>query len=90
MLTQTFKVKGMTCGGCVNSVKKAVKSVAAVDDVKVTLETGDVEVLYNQENTTSLKVHDAVQKAIENAGYEVVASDKVADTPAPRGGCCCG
>lgn len=90
MLTQTFKVKGMTCGGCVNSVTKAVKSVEAVDDVKVTLATGEVEVMYDQANTSLLEVHDAVQKAIGNAGYEVVASDKVADTPAHRGGCCCG
>jgi copper chaperone len=87
--TQTFKVSGMTCGGCVKSVTNAVKNVEAVGDVKVTLETGDVEVLYNPNMMTSLEIHDAVQEAVETAGFEVVATDKVEQEPR-KGGCCCG
>lgn len=74
MQTRTFKVDGMTCGGCVRSVTNAVKQVVGVGDVKVTLESGDVEVLYNPNVTASLEVHDAVESAIEEAGFEVRGS----------------
>ena len=35
-MEQTFEITGMHCGGCVNRVTKALKSIA--DEVKVTLE----------------------------------------------------
>lgn len=35
-MEQTFEITGMHCGGCVNRVTKALKSIA--DEVTVTLE----------------------------------------------------
>ena len=90
MQTQTFKVDGMTCGGCVHSVTNAVKGIEGVGDVKVALETGDVEVLYNPNMASSLQVHDAVKSAIEGAGFEVSGSDKVEGRQRGVGGGCCG
>lgn len=87
MQTQTFKVAGMTCGGCVRSVTNAIKNIEAVGDAKVTLETGNVEVLFNPDMMTSLEVHDAVQEAIEKAGFEVVPNG---ESSQPRQGGCCG
>lgn len=88
MQTQTFKVDGMTCGGCVRNVTNAIKGVEGIGDVKVSLETGDVEVLYNPNTASSLQIHDAVKRAIEVAGFEVRGSDKAAG--GQRGSGCCG
>ena len=38
--TAKLRVTGMTCGGCANSVKLALKAVAGVTDANVSLEQG--------------------------------------------------
>jgi copper chaperone len=40
METITMNVKGMSCGGCVASVTRVLKSVPGVTDVAVTLTPG--------------------------------------------------
>ena len=60
-----FSVKGMTCGRCVGSVKKAIQAVAPGANVRVDLPSGTVEV-DNGEVA-------AVRAAIEEAGYSVVS-----------------
>lgn len=62
-----FVVKGMTCGGCVKSVERAVGRVAGVSGVKVELDGGKVEVEGAVERA-------AVVAAIEKAGYEVASA----------------
>lgn len=89
MQTQAFQVKGMTCGGCAANVARAVKSVKGVDDARVALAGGRVEVDYDPENASSSDVHDGVQAAIIAAGYEVVEKD-AAKPQQKGGGCCCG
>ena len=59
-----FVVKGMTCGGCVKSVERAVGRVAGVSSVKVELDGGKVEVQGDV-------AREAVETAIVKAGYEV-------------------
>ena len=39
--TSTWTVTGMTCGHCVASVTEELQEVAGVEDVAVTLETGE-------------------------------------------------
>lgn len=88
MQTQTFQVKGMTCGGCAASVTRAVKSVQGVDEARVALADGRVEVDYDPETASPTDVRAGVHAAIAAAGYEVVSNDAV--TPQDkRGGCCC-
>lgn len=62
-MTKTYRVLGMTCDGCANAVRNAIKSVvpeAAVevdlDGKQVTVEGADDEV--------------AIQQAVEGAGFE--------------------
>lgn len=57
-------VKGMTCGGCVRAVERAVGKVPGVEAVNVTLEGGRVEVRGAADRA-------AVEKAVVEAGYEV-------------------
>ncbi|MEJ1156830.1 heavy-metal-associated domain-containing protein [Prosthecomicrobium sp. N25] len=63
----TLKVEGMTCMGCVKSVKNAIGAADPAAAVSVDLETGKVEV------DTKLG-RDAVVSAVEAAGYDVAAA----------------
>ncbi len=62
---QTLKVSGMTCGGCVASVKKALADLSGGTPVAVDLATGQVEF------TDTIDKARAIA-AIEDAGYDVV------------------
>jgi copper chaperone len=68
MTTATYQVKGMTCSHCVNSVSTEVGALPGVRGVEVDLQTGAVAVTSDQDLDT-----DAVRKAVEEAGYELVA-----------------
>lgn len=65
----TLDVKGMSCGGCVNSVKRVVGAIGGVSQVDVVLETGKVSIAYDAAQATP----DQFKTAIHDAGYEVVA-----------------
>lgn len=64
----TLDVQGMTCGGCVNSVKRVLTPIPGVSKVDVVLETGKVSLSYDaaQANPAQFK------EAIRDAGYQVV------------------
>jgi len=58
-------VNDMTCGGCVNSVTKAVKALDSSADVRVDLATKRVSV------DGKLSEQDVI-RALDAAGYEAV------------------
>jgi copper chaperone len=62
-----YAVEGMTCRHCVLSVTEEVAEVAGVRDVDVELSSGRLVVRGNGVDD------DAVQSAVAEAGYEVVA-----------------
>ena len=68
METVTMKVTGMTCGGCVNSVKRVVQAVAGVDSVDVSLEKGEAVVRYDASTASPAQFAEA----IEAAGFDAV------------------
>ena len=63
---QTFKVDGLTCGGCVRGVTNAIKRIDPDSTVDVDLATKTVKV------ESALAAKDIVG-AIEGAGFEVLA-----------------
>ena len=63
---KTFTIQGMSCGGCVNSLTRVLKSVPGIEPLKI--EVGKAH-LRLDERVTSRTVKDAV----ERAGFEVVA-----------------
>ena len=67
MQAVTFKVQGMTCGGCTASVTRALKSVQGVNDVTVTLQPGEATVAFDPAATDVA----TLRSTIENAGYDV-------------------
>jgi copper chaperone CopZ len=63
---KTFTISGMSCGGCVNSLTRVLKSVPGIEPVKI--EVGKAE-LRLDDRATSQSVKDAVKRA----GFEVTA-----------------
>jgi len=63
----TFKVGGMTCGGCVASVTRVLKAVPGVNDVTVTLSPPEANVQFDAARTSAPEL----KAAIEGAGYDV-------------------
>ncbi|MEO3799766.1 heavy metal-associated domain-containing protein [Nonomuraea sp. B1E8] len=69
MSTNTYKVSGMTCGGCAGKVKAEIGKVAGVSSVEVELATGQVTVASPE------PLDDAeIRNVVEELGYEVVAA----------------
>jgi copper chaperone len=64
-----LKVKGMSCQHCVMSVTKALNQLEGIKNVQIDLAKGEVRF----DNTKSV-ASDRIQKAITDAGYEVVGS----------------
>lgn len=69
MTTSTYLVNGMTCGHCVGSVTKELKTLDGVTSVAVDLVAGGTSTV-TVESTTALDDGD-VAAAIDEAGYDV-------------------
>jgi len=85
MQTQTLKVTGMTCGGCTSNVTHALKALAGVGDVKVSLATGEATVQYDERTISPSQL----KSAVTGAGYGVGVSG-AGDSPKPGKHGCCG
>lgn len=68
MNTLILTVSGMSCMGCVNSVKNLVSALPGVTSVNVDLASGKVEVNHDP----ILANAQAVRQAIEDGGYQVL------------------
>jgi copper chaperone len=66
METATIKVKGMTCMGCVASVKRVLSGVAGVSAVDVSLEKAEAVVQYDAARAG----RDQLKAAVDGAGFE--------------------
>lgn len=66
MSSQTFTVDGMTCEHCAASVREELSEAPGVQDVRVSVETG--EVVVTSEQPLSRKTADS---AIAEAGYTI-------------------
>ncbi|HIS27905.1 MAG TPA: copper chaperone CopZ [Candidatus Avamphibacillus intestinigallinarum] len=65
----TLNVKGMSCGHCKASVEDSLNALDGVSNVKVDLDSGKVNVTYDEAKVKQVKL----QEAIEDQGYDVVA-----------------
>ena len=86
MQQTTMAIAGMSCGGCVSAVQKALRAVPGVhvDDVTV----GSATVSYDASQTNPA----ALAQAIRDAGYRplTAALPVAAGTTDSAGGCCGG
>ena len=70
MQTTELKVAGMTCGGCEQSVSRALGRLEGVAGVRADFRTGAVVI----EAERALDP-DEVRRAVEDAGYEIDPDD---------------
>jgi copper chaperone len=67
MITEQFKVPGVSCGHCVSAVTKEVSALSGVQKVEVALDTKLVTVAHSDAVDSA-----AIVAAIQEAGYEEV------------------
>lgn len=68
MQTEIIKIKGMTCMGCVNSVKNVLEKIPGVNGADVSLEQKQVSIQYDATTANP----NQFKNAIKEAGFEVV------------------
>lgn len=68
MQNLTIPITGMSCDGCVNSVRNAFSKVPGVTDAQVTL--GSAIITYEPRLTSP----EALRRAVTEAGYGVAAA----------------
>jgi len=66
METTVMKISGMTCMGCVSSVRKVLSSIDGVQSAEVSLEDAQATVVYDPARTRPAQM----KLAVEEAGYE--------------------
>ena len=66
-IDKTFTISGMSCGGCVNSLTRVLKSVPGIEPIKI--EGGRAQLRLDAERVNSQVVKDAVARA----GFEVTS-----------------
>ena len=76
-MIHTYKVSGMTCNGCVASVKKALEAHPAISEAAVSLESGEVKLTMDKHLSDQ-----ALQKALGTEKYRI-HTDEPAEVKAP-------
>ncbi|WP_243302335.1 heavy-metal-associated domain-containing protein [Geothrix oryzisoli] len=64
MTTEIYRVTGMTCGGCVRHVDKAIRTTPGVAEVAVDLASGTAKV-------TGTASFEALSAKVAEAGYQM-------------------
>lgn len=67
MQNVTLNVEGMSCGHCVKSVEGSVGALAGVNEVKVNLSEGLVEVAFNEAQVSL----DQIKETIDEQGFDI-------------------
>jgi copper chaperone len=67
MQTTILNINGMTCMGCVNSIKNVVEKVSGVSGADVSLKNKQVKIQYDPEKTNI----NQFKEAIVGAGFEI-------------------
>ena len=67
MQTTILNINGMTCMGCVNSIKNVVEKISGVNSVDISLENNQVKIQYDPEKANI----NQFKETIVEAGFEV-------------------
>ena len=85
-MNQVVEINGMSCGGCVKSVEKALQTIDGVKSVNVTLSPPKAN-LQTEHTISNEQLKDVLSKA---GGYSLAGSSEDANAPKKSGGSCCG
>ena len=67
MQTDSMNVTGMQCGGCSTKISLALNAITGVEDVQVSLASGQVSVQYNEQRMSPQQL----EAAVINSGFGV-------------------
>ncbi|WP_445955787.1 heavy-metal-associated domain-containing protein [Yeosuana sp.] len=85
IMKQQVAIKGMSCGGCTQTVEKALKQVAGVKTVTVSLVPPQAVI-----QTDQVIGNAQLQSALSKVGNYRVAGNVADNEPKKSGGSCCG
>ena len=77
-------ITGMTCGGCTSAVTRALEAVDGVQNVNVTLASGEAKLDFDKKITSP----DKLKLAVEEAGYGVAENAVATAKKEGKSGCC--
>jgi copper chaperone CopZ len=78
---RSYRIDGMTCGGCAAHLQQAIGAVEGIDRVSVSYDSGTADVLVPSDADFEA-LDQAVGEAIETAGYELVSvTTSIRETP---------
>lgn len=70
--SHTYKIEGMTCSSCANSVEKVAKKMKGVENVVVNFATEKILVSYDAD---VINLGD-IKSKVEKAGYKLIREDE--------------
>jgi copper chaperone CopZ len=84
-MKQQINIEGMSCGGCVKAVEKALGQTEGVNSVSVSLISPQASIETN--HTIS---DEQLQNALTKAGSYRLAGNEMKEKPKSSSGSCCG
>jgi copper chaperone CopZ len=84
-MKQKFKINGMSCGSCRQTVEKALQETAGVTSAQVNL--NPPEAIIEKADSVTL---DQLNAALSKAGNYSIGDDEPSSPQKSKGGCCCG
>ncbi len=69
MKTATFKIEGMNCGHCANTIKTVVETQPGVQMATVSFDEGRARILYDPKAISE----DRLVAAVQESGFKVVS-----------------
>lgn len=83
IMKQTFKITGMSCGGCRETVEKALQSADGVTSVQVSLDPP--EAIIEKADSVTL---DQLNATLLKSGNYSIGEDESKMPTHKKGGCC--
>lgn len=68
VLKKTYKISGMSCVSCAQTIEKSLNKISGVQSANVSFASEQVIVEYDGTNKTAVAMHDAVKKS----GYQLI------------------
>lgn len=82
-MKQTFKINGMSCGSCKQTVEKALQRVDGITSAQVSL--NPPEAIIEKADAVTL---DQLNAALSKAGNYSIGEDEPSSPKKSKGGCC--
>ena len=75
MQAMTFDIHGMTCGGCVGGVQRALQDVNGASDIQVSLRTGQVTLTVDPLRVSAVQIEATIAKLGYQAKFRPTEGD---------------